>query len=126
MNAKEYLEECKAKLIAEQKAQIDVKVREKASEIAMRQAEAEKLRVEMVKKLDNEYSNKVALAKQRYDNEVAEAKKTHDNDVAEYNKKVEDKKVEIREEVEAKAKSEIDPYLAVAIAQIESDITKLG
>lgn len=126
MNAKEYLEDCKAKLVAEQTRQINQKVQEKAGEIATRQAEAERLRVEKVKELDVELNEKVNLAKQRYDSEVANARKEHDEAVAEYNKKVEDKKLEIREEIVSKAKLEIDPTLDVAIAQLNCDIAKLG
>ena len=126
MNAKEYLLDCKAKLVAEQTRQINLKVQEKAGEIANRQAEAERLRVEKVKELDIELNDKVNLAKQRYDNEVANARKEHDETVAEYNKKVEDKKLEIREEIVSKAKLEIDPTLDVAIAQLDCDIAKLG
>ena len=59
MNAKEYLLDCKAKLVAEQTRQINLKVQEKAGEIATRQAEAERLRVEKVKELDIELNDKV-------------------------------------------------------------------
>jgi hypothetical protein len=126
MNAKEYLLDCKAKLEAEQQRQINLKVQEKAGEIASRQADAEKLRVEKVKELDIELNERINIAKQRYDSEVAEARKSHDEAVADYSKKVEDKKLGIREEVVAKAKLEIDPTLEVAIAQLNSNIAKLG
>ena len=126
MNAKEYLLDCKAKLEAEKTRQINLKVQEKAGEIATRQADAEKKRVEKVHELDIELNERINIAKQRYDNEVAEARKSHDEAVAVYNKKVEDKKLEIREEVVSKAKLEIDPTLEVAIAQLNSDIAKLG